>query len=192
MDILSEIMRLPFNVVAMSIEPFLRMARDAERSTAMDALRQTPALMPRNLSIPSASPVGIPAGVPVVSNVPPLGATGGSCRRDDMNDNLVKLVRYSIVFTKPDEEDVLLRHKHEQCKVVNYPTTAEELAAILLLEWVKENQDNPAIQDPKDWRYLKVRLHVIERYAVEDKYYDRRQTRAQEEIARNTAGLVGE
>lgn len=196
MDILSQIMRLPFDVVAMSIEPFLRMARDAERSTAMDALRQTSALMPRALSIPSAPPVGlpavvpagVPAGVPVASSLPPLVATGGNHRRDDMNDNLVKLVRYSIVFTKPDEERIL--SDDEECQVVNYPTTAEELAAIVLLEWVKDHQDNPAVRDPKDWRYLKVRLHVIERYAVEDKYYDRRQTQAQEKIARNTEGLV--
>src|SRR5262249_5333522 len=156
MDILSQIMRLPFDVVAMSIEPFLRMARDAERSTAMEALR-TSALMPRNPSIPSATPVGIPAavpaGVPVVTNLPPLASTGGSVRRDDMNDNLVKLVRYSIVFTKPDEEKIL--SDNEQCQVIDYPTTAEELAAIVLLEWVKDHQDDPALQDQKDWRYLK-------------------------------------
>ena len=103
-----------------------------------------------------------------------------------MNDDLVKLVRYSIVFTKPDEETILSHN--EQCQVINYPTTAEELAALVLLEWVKGHQDHPALRDQRDWRYLKVRLHVIERYAVEDKYYDRRQTKAQEKIATALAG----
>jgi hypothetical protein len=111
-------------------------------------------------------------------------------RKDDMNDNLVKLVRYSIVFTKPDEEKIL--NEGEELYVLNYPTTAEELAALLLLTWVKDNQGNDAIKDPKDWRYLKVRLHIVERYAVEDKYYDRRQTQAQEKIAGGLAKAFGD
>jgi hypothetical protein len=188
MDIFSQMMRLPFDVVAMSIEPFLRMAREAERTAGMDPQRLLPAaLTPRPIPMLSAPPAGVP--MPAVS-ASPLLAMPPAPRKDDMNDNLVKLVRYSIVFTKPDEEKIL--NEGEELYVLNYPTTAEELAALLLLTWVKDNQGNDAIKDPKDWRYLKVRLHIVERYAVEDKYYDRRQTQAQEKIAGGLAKAFGD
>src|SRR5437764_483853 len=104
MDIFSQMMRLPFDVVAMSLEPLLRMARDPERFAGREMLGRTPALMPRSVSMPSPPAAGVPV---TMGGASALLASTGASRKDDMNDNLVKLVRYSIVFTKPDAERIL-------------------------------------------------------------------------------------
>jgi hypothetical protein len=188
MDIIMQMCRLPFNIVATTLEPFLRMGREAERATGLSAPALSAPLVPRPAPLPSLPPVAIPAPAALPSFAPP---SGGFSRKDDMNDDLIKLVKYRIVYTKPDEEEFL----EEGNKLIDYPTNPAELASEVLLGWVKNHLPNPDIdedlQDPKNWRYLKVRTEVIERYPSEVKYYEKRQTKAQEKIASSLLKSLG-
>jgi hypothetical protein len=92
---------------------------------------------------------------------------------------MIKVLKYWIVWTKPDEEEVL----YSENKVFAYPTDPGSVSSQILLEWAKANAGDPRLADTKDWRYLHVKTEMVERYALEEKHYDRRQTRAQEKIA---------
>ncbi len=217
MDILSQMMRLPFSLVAMSVEPFLRMARDAD---AYSYDRRPPGpMMPFSGGLPapamqSLQPNYSPPPAFAPPPAPPLQASaslasvlGGASRREDLGDNMVKVLRWWIVWTKPDEEDVF----KDSNKVVNYPTNMGSITSQILLEWArdesahlknlrdqgltlspKEKKVERALVNTKDWRYLQVKTELVERYALEDKYYDRRQTHAQERIADYIGGDHGD
>jgi hypothetical protein len=175
-------MRLPFSVVAMSLEPFLQMARDADSSTY--ERRPSGGWAPRpSLPAPIApSPVGAPYA-PAVSNpsasVSLASVLSGSARKEDMNDNMIKVLKYWIVWTKPDEEKVFESGE----KVFAYPTDVGSVSSQILLAWASDPSSGAGKLDQKDWRYLHVKTELVERYALEEKHYDRRQTYAQEKIA---------
>lgn len=216
MDILSQMMRLPFSLVAMTVEPFLRMARDAD-PYSYD--RRPPApMMPFSMGIPapamqslqptySAPPAFPPPTAPLQTSASLASVLGAASRREDLGDNMVKVLRWWIVWTKPDEEDVF----QDSNKVVNYPTNMGSVASQILLEWArdesahlkalrdqgltlstKEKKVERALANTKDWRYLQVKTELVERYALEDKHYDKRQTKAQERIADYIGGDHGE
>lgn len=198
MDILTQMMRLPFSMVAMSLEPFLQMARDADGYSPHE--RRSGGLMPRPIELPlaPAAPL-VPAATPFPSPSPTAQTTaslasviaGKNGRRDEMNDNMIKVLQYWIVWTKPDEECVLAHGE----KVVSYPSNEGSIASQILLGWAKDCEKDPRygsrLKNRRDWRYLKVKAEMVERYAPEEKYYDRRQTKAQERIAESLATLGG-
>lgn len=185
MDILTQMMRLPFSVVAMSLEPFLQMARDSDtysydRRPSNGMALRPPAAAP---ALPSPAGQAYAPAPSSQSSVSLASVLSGSTRREDMNDNMVKVLRWWIVWTKPDEEDVIL----DGNKVVNYPTNPGSVASQILLKWAKDHEHEPRyakyLSNPDDWRYLQVKTEMVERYQLEEKHYDRRQTKAQEKIA---------
>jgi hypothetical protein len=209
MDILSQMFRLPFTLVAMSVEPFLQMARDADSYTY--ERRPSAALMSRPAGLPAPSMQSLQPSyshpgnysapqAPLQSSTSlasVLGSNGsGLSRREDLGDNMVKVMRWWIVWTKADEEDVF----EDGNKVVNYPTNLGSISSQILLGWAKDESERLrdldrsrwsdkdhkisfALEHPDDWRYLQVKTELVERYALEDKHYDKRQTKAQERIA---------
>ena len=104
---------------------------------------------------------------------------------------MVKVLRWWIVWTKADEEDVF----EDGNKVVNYPTNLGSISSQILLQWASNNKHligadesglsgrerkvKYALENSDDWRYLQVKTELVERYALEDKHYDKRQTKAQ-------------
>jgi hypothetical protein len=216
MDILSQMIRLPFTLVAMSVEPFLQMARDADSYTY--ERRPSAALMSRPAGLPAPAmqslqpsysnpgPYSAPQGPMQASTslASVLGNGGASSRREDLGDNMVKVLRWWIVWTKADEEEVF----RQGDKVINYPTNPGSLASQILLGWAQDqerrfhNVNRESLQDPTDrkiydalqnrddWRYLQVKTELVERYALEDKHYDKRQTKAQERIAEELGGRI--
>lgn len=208
MDILSQMFRLPFTLVAMSVEPFLQMARDADSYTY--ERRPSAALMSRPAGLPAPSMQSLQPSYSQPGNYSApqaplqsstslasvLGSNGsGMSRREDLGDNMVKVLRWWIVWTKADEEDVF----EDGNKVVNYPTNLGSISSQILLQWASNNKHligadesglsgrerkvKYALENSDDWRYLQVKTELVERYALEDKHYDKRQTKAQERIA---------
>jgi len=125
-----------------------------------------------------------------------LGAA--AARGDDLGDNMVKVVQSWIVWTKPDEERPI---EGPTTKIVAYPSNPISIAAQVLLKWASDRTDDirsgrpvePKVVEilnaPEDWRYLQVKTEVIQRYAQEEKHYDKLQTRAQQKIASELGGL---
>lgn len=108
----------------------------------------------------------------------------------DLADDMVKLVKYDIVYTKPDEEHCI------QCGVtelVNYNTRADQLSAVLIARYAVREMAKPGFvrndtYDEDNLRYWRVSLRVQDRFAKEEAFYDRRQARAMERIAAALGG----
>src|SRR6266850_1635936 len=104
-----------------------------------------------------------------------------------IDDTHLKLVKYVIVLTKPYQE----RFLYEGTELIAYPTTLEEFSAKILARWMADviagtvSLDPTTLElviDPKSYRYLMVRIEVVERYPLEEKHYDQRQMKALEAI----------
>ena len=209
MDFLNQMMKLPFAMIATTLEPFMQIAIEADRLTnSLARGKQSPVLIPRPVALPPMYPGDGAAGSPpigagqappaLLSQSPNVIPTTANYRSNDMNDNQVKVIKYRIVYVQPDEEIFL----YENTKVIDYATSAEEFSAQMLVGWVADLQNGrvqlprpallPAIANPDNYRYLRIRSEVLDRYQQEDKYYDKRQTKALEVIARRLAALGGE
>jgi len=108
----------------------------------------------------------------------------------DLGDDMVKLVKYDIVYIKPDEEDCIACGVTE---LVNYNTRADQLSAVLIAKYAVREMAKPGfVKGPKydedNLRYWRVSLRVQDRYAKEETFYDRRQARAMERIATALGG----
>jgi hypothetical protein len=119
----------------------------------------------------------------------------------DLSSDDLKYVSYSIVFTKRDYEATLESYRHQ---VVNYSTNGGSYGGIKIAHfmssvargeverpqtWKENNYPKDAIDDrhwtipEEDERYITFIYEVEQRLPKETSDYDRRKTRALEEIS---------
>ncbi len=134
---------------------------------------------------------------------PPPGADGAgglpfpreeenTVRDSNLNDDMVRLVKYRIVFTKPDHEDVLSSKE----ETINYRTSVEQYAGLQMARLMVEVYADPNhkyrfLLEKANQRYVKVSVEVLDRFPKEDEYFERRQTEAWERISRAVGGPGG-
>jgi hypothetical protein len=94
--------------------------------------------------------------------------------QDLSGDKELKLVRYRILFTKRDHEDIL----HHGESLVNYSTTAQDFGGRMAAEWIKKYP----LKDDDDGKYIQTFVEVLARYPKQEKEYDKRQVKVLEEI----------
>lgn len=107
---------------------------------------------------------------------------------NDLNDDTVKLVRWRILYTRPDYEAQLFEGE----ELLNYRTRSDQyggqVMARILTDAAYVNRipaDVAAdLADPRNRRYLRVSLEVLDRFPKEETSYDRRQTEALEGLQR--------
>src|SRR5262249_25644588 len=115
---------------------------------------------------------------------------------DDLSGDDLKVVRYRVLFTKPDLE---VTFKEEQ-ELINYPTNGGSLGGLKVGQfmgelgrhegnrppkWKKVGDDYPpGARGDRDWsipledqRYIEFQYEVIRREPKQDPYYDRDRNR---------------
>ncbi|MGH9723408.1 MAG: hypothetical protein ACRD8O_24630 [Bryobacteraceae bacterium] len=114
---------------------------------------------------------------------------------DNMTDDTVKLVKWTIVFTKPDEEVFL----QEGRDIVNYRAMTGQFSGQKMAIFMGGAQSgliplDPALREkilnPLNFRYLNVTIEVEDRFPKQDGEYERRQAQAVESIGRKLGAAI--
>src|SRR5262245_19083003 len=113
MDLMSQLMKMPFGMVVSSFETLADTARWMNRgldTMTSDARTCATALQGPMVGRPPAMPAP-PAYVnvapPAPAPVPAPSYPRHERRCDDLSDDMVMLVKWTIVYSKPDEEKFL-------------------------------------------------------------------------------------
>ena len=124
----------------------------------------------------------------------------------DLSNDDIKTVLYSILFVKRDLETILQEQKQD---VVSYVSDGPSYGALKMGEFTakghfdrpeswKNNNYPPGVTKDKltagdipeeDRRYIKIEFRVTDRRPKSDADYDKRKTKALEKIANNTDRL---
>jgi hypothetical protein len=98
----------------------------------------------------------------------------------NLNDDMVKLVRYSIVNIARDQERIL--HKGEQLVTDNM--TDDSFASWMIASYLQspEAARHPGEVSHEQKKYLRVFFEVLSRWAKQDRKYEERQLRVLSEI----------
>ena len=134
--------------------------------------------------------------------------TDRDTRTDLSGEDILKLVRYKIVFLKRDYEVAF----PEEEELVAYGTSAADWAGTKVARFICDLNETLTKQFPREWegknypprdsngryhiprddeRYVKVYFEVLQRWDREDADYERRRTKAIEEIRDAIAGGRG-
>jgi len=191
MDTMTQFMRMPFGMVASSLEAFADAVRQVNGGTACaDVSRPLPAAL-----LPAPPLAAYPQAPPMAAYVNTAGVRDGySPRRDscslgdnNLNDDMVKLVKWTVLYTKPDEEE-FFKQDHE---VVNYRADAAQFGGQRMARWIDEHRTEPKVAkiltSKRDLRYLQIAIEVVARYPKGEAEYERRQAQAIEGIC----GVLG-
>ena len=97
----------------------------------------------------------------------------------------LKLVRYSVVFVKPEHE-VLLKQAEE---VVNYSTDGATFGSIKIGEVISDLSKLSKAPPREDWKYLRFSYRVEERWSKEDPDWPKQQVELLRGIHDQIGGL---
>ncbi len=173
----TRLMLLPVSVFVSSLEALLSGLRPL---ASADELATTPASMP----VAVTGAVELPRFVPI-NQVAQQAATAIDMRRNtvmpDMNlsDDMVKLVRFTIVTIKRDDEHVLGEKDGGEFdiargeKVVTDNLTDDAFSSWVISEYFQ--QANPERVEPDDKKYLRVHYEVLSRWAKQDRKFEKNQ-----------------
>lgn len=169
LDFFSQMMRLPVAVFLGAMGTFLQAMRQMEESyvQTMDRMAGTLASFGTNAMAPAAEAAA--SGSPDAT--PPPNTLDQDLSGDDL-----KLVRYRILQTRRDREEILTRGEI----LVNYSTTVHDLGGLLRSEFVREHA--ALVREPGDERYIRTVVEVIARYPKREQEYEREQVEVLREI----------
>jgi hypothetical protein len=112
----------------------------------------------------------------------------------DLNDDMLKLVRWRVLWTEPDHEASLANGE----EFINYRTDSCQYGGQIMVAFIGRAQDPNSSEHAAltrvvpdgvsgltadNRRYLRAEMEVLSRQAKEEPRYDQRQTEAMEEIA---------
>jgi hypothetical protein len=199
LDLFVQMLRLPMTMFVYATEMAAWTVRGVQRladegvaqafgRTVQPARRgfpeaEAPAAAPGNpVELPGGGPS---AGAPEIVNpgaVSPAADTRREERRamPDMNlaDDLVKLVRFTIVSIKRDDERILTRDE----KIFDDNMTDDAFAS-----WVISEYGDSEGLSSDDRKYLRVSYEVLGRWARQDRKYEKRQLEVLEGIRQELA-----
>jgi len=181
MDVVTDLIKMPFTATASLMSAVAELTRSLGSSTAgLIGLGGAGTGQP-SLPVPVAQPIPVPAG----PQFPPVREERATMLDLDLNDDMVKVVSWRILYTKPDEERVI---DSGDDKIVSYRTTGDQWGGQIMTGYFLENQARvfaayPELQREKNRRYVKFSYEVKARFPKEETYYERRQVEALESIA---------
>lgn len=176
--------RLPMTLFAYAAEMAACTAREIERMTgegvekALDRVAQPAPWGSRQAAGPAA-------GAPVTVN-PGAPEADADIRREEtrampdtnLADDMVKLVRYTIVSIKRDDEKILKRDE----EIFDDNMTDDAFAS-----WVISKYGDSQGLSSNDRKYLRVSYEVLGRWARQDRKYEKRQLEVLEGIRQELA-----
>jgi hypothetical protein len=169
MKLIVQMMRMPMVLFVSSFEAFSRAMREMQRSfdhgvsSMLDPAAPPPGLRAGETAEPSGSsgngdPSRANVNFPMFSPDPKREETPmpsqwlGSCdsastNGDDLSGEDVKVVRYRIIFTKPDREHSF----EERTEVVAYSTNGASLGGLKVSHFIGDLEKQITLPDP--WRH---------------------------------------
>ncbi len=120
---------------------------------------------PAGVTPPSATRTGGPV-LPQPTTQPPPSREDTIMSDRNLNDDMVKLVRYSIVSIQRDKEEVLVK---EQEKIFDDKLTDDAFATWVISDYASETN-----MDSNDRKYLRVSWSVKDRWPRQDREYEKR------------------
>jgi hypothetical protein len=214
--LLSQIARLPLDVLALGVELVFRTIQGLQATMTPGLRATTGSSAPSFPTTPGSGPREIPA--PYVIQPPgvdPRTSASSSFREIDMMDDQdlsgddLKVVRYRVLFTKPDLE---ITFKEEQ-ELINYPTNGGSLGGLKVAHFMGDVEKHKVQRPPKwkesgndyppgakgdmDWkiphedeRYIEFQYEVIRREPKQDPNYDRDRNREIRRIQKSIDDLA--
>ncbi|MBM3737218.1 MAG: hypothetical protein FJW39_15665 [Acidobacteria bacterium] len=105
----------------------------------------------------------------------------------DLGDDMVKLVRWWIVFTKRDQERTIAQGED----IVNYRTSGDQWAGQVMVREFQKLDPATRATLAAEPRYVKFHYEVLSRWPQESGHYERRLVEAVEGIRRALEGGGG-
>lgn len=109
-------------------------------------------------------------------------------RDSNLSDDMVKLVRFTIVSIQRDDEHILRNGLGE--KIVTDNMDDESFASWVLSEYFQRAEHEPIDDDDK--KYLRVYTEVLDRWPKQDRKFEKRQLGSLEGIEEALQTLVRE
>ena len=105
---------------------------------------------------------------------------------DDLGGDDLKIVRYSIIFDKPDEETTL---QEEQQDLLDYATDGGSYGGLKIAQFFGDQVNRGKIEkiDQKDYRYVRFVYRVVQRIPKGSANYEKRKV----ELLREISGKIG-
>jgi len=176
--------RLPLTLFACAAEAAARTARGIERMTGEGAGNDLGRVAPA-APWSSRTKAGSAAGAPVTVNPGVLEPDADIGREEtrampdtNLADDMVKLVRFTIVSIKRDEEKILKRDE----EIFDDNMTDDAFAT-----WVISKYGESRGMSSDDRKYLRVSYEVLGRWPKQDRKYEKRQLEVLEGIRQELA-----
>jgi hypothetical protein len=184
--VFGQMMLLPAAAFACSLELLLQTVRQFQAVTGQGIdIRQgsfqrpgSALLYPQPAARPQEPPISHP--IPVPASPPNPGeqrpaaenlSRRRSMRDSNFSDDMVKLIRFTIVSIKRDDEHILANGLGE--KIVTDNMDDEAFASWVLSEYFQRAGHEPIDDDDK--KYLRVYSEVLRRWPQQDRKYEKRQ-----------------
>ena len=194
--VFGQMMLLPAAAFASSLELLLQTVRQFQ-AVAGQGIDVRPGSFPRGPAAqdpqPAARPQELPIPLPVSPPNPGVQRPAAenlsrrrSMRDNNLSDDMVKLIRFTIVSIKRDDEHILRNGLGE--KIVTDNMDDESFASWVLSEYFQRAEHEPIDDDDK--KYLRVYTEVLDRWAKQDRKFEKRQLGSLEGIEEALQTLV--